>query len=702
MVQKLFSRSLPILFAFLFFISRLSFAQSPSFKWAGRIGGVNSTIPADIATDLSGNVITVGYLGLPAISDFDPGPGTYFIPAPGSQNMYISKLDAAGAFVWAKAIGGQGMNEITGITTDSARNIYIAGGFSNSADFDPGTGTMSMNSNGGSTDIFVAKLDSNANLLWVKAIGGSGTDQATALAVDASGDVYVTGNFTGSVDFDPGLATYSLFGYNSDAFVLKLSTGGAFVWAKNFGGNLYDDASDIAVDASSNTFVTGRFSGFGVFGNYTMAAMGTRDVFVSKLDNAGNVLWAKQIGGNLDSPLVYSLALDKADNVFIAGKYFNKVDLDPNSGTSFINAINYTCGNYFVAKLASGGGYVWGTSYVLPPVTCESNMDLATDTNGNLYATGIFTNGDFDPGPATLNILSKGLPLGIYDYDIFITRLNANGSLGWVRTLGSMQRGDQGLAIAVDLSGNVYTTGTFADTVDMDPGSNNFFLYAPDSNAGNPDIAAYVHKMGQCTPTSSVLTQTACNNFTFNGTTYTHSGTYTVLLSSVDNCDSTVTLNLTINPDTTITWTFTTLKSNETGCTYQWLDCANGMSAIPGATNALYHPGVNGSFAVALNKNGCVDTSRCFYVYATDVNSVQQNPVLKYYPNPVEDHVVIAFDQTYHEIRTELFNVSGQLIQKKVFNDSKTITTYFDIPPGIYLMAIQLDDSEKKWIKLVK
>jgi hypothetical protein len=183
-----------------------SFAQTPAFKWAGRIAGVNSSTPTNLATDVSGNVITVGYLGLPAISDFDPGAGVYYIPTPGSQNNYISKLDGNGAFVWATAIGGQGMNDIKGVTSDSIGNIYITGGFSNSADFDPSPGTFNINSNNSSTDVFVAKLDANANLIWVKTIGGTGIDQGRAVTVDLQGNVYVTGKFSGTADFDPGTA----------------------------------------------------------------------------------------------------------------------------------------------------------------------------------------------------------------------------------------------------------------------------------------------------------------------------------------------------------------------------------------------------------------------------------------------------------------------------------------------------------------
>jgi hypothetical protein len=486
--------------------------------------------------------------------------------------------------------------------------------------------------------------------------------------------------------------------------VLKLAANGDFIWAKNLGGNQYDEGCDVVADHSSNTYVTGQFSGFGIFGNYSMASLGTKDVFIAKLDPIGTVLWAKQIGDNLDSPRVFSLALDKTGSVVIAGQFFNKIDINPNSGVSFITAQANGCGNYFLLKLSAGGGFGWGATYARLPTTCEANIDIATDTAGNIFATGIFGyGGDFDPGPGVYNLSPNFIP-GIVAYDLFISRVNSNGTFGWARGLGSKQRGDQGVAIDLDTSGNIYTTGVFTDTVDMNPGVNNFFLYAPDSNAGNPDYAVYVHKMGQCSNITSVVSQSACNSYTIAGTTYNKSGTYTVVLATSNDCDSIVTLQLTIDPDTSVTRTFTTLKSNATGATYQWLNCNNNMSAIPGATNQVFQipNGITGSFAVALSKNGCVDTSACYFVNTLAIDPVNEKPILKYYPNPVQDHVVVELDKPYHEVCIELYNIAGQFIQKSSFKNSKTINSSFNIPSGVYLMSVQADRMEKQWLRLVK
>ena len=704
-MQTLINLRLRLLLLTLMFINQLCFAQTPSFKWAGRIAGVNSSTPENLAADVSGNVISIGYLGLPAISDFDPGTGVYYIPTPGSQNNYISKLDANGAFVWATAIGGQGMNDIKGITTDSIGNIYITGGFSNTADFDPGAGTFNITSNNGSIDMFVAKLDSNANLIWVKAVGGLGTDQGRSVSVDLEGNVYVTGKFSGSVDFDPGAGSFSLFGYNDDAFVLKLAANGDFIWARNMGGTQYDQGRDIVTDDSSNTYVTGQFSGFGIFGNYSMASLGPEDIFIAKLDSSGVVLWVRQVGVSTDSTRVYSVAYDKAGSVVIAGQYFNNLDISPNSGVSLITVQPYGCGNYFLLKLTSGGGFVWGVPFARPALSCQANIDIATDTGGNVYATGIFSYGsDFDPGPATTYILSpNGVPAGVSDYDIFISRINANGTFGWARGFGSIRQGDRGVAIAVDTSGYVYTTGVFTDTVDMNPGVNNYLLHAPDSNAGNPDYAVYVHKLGQCANIDTILTQLACNHYTLNGQTYTTTGTYKQLLVTSGGCDSTVTLNLTISHlNRNVSITTTSITSQETGATYQWLDCNNNMSAIPGATSASFVPANVGSYAVALSKNGCLDTSDCHWAPMLGIEQVASNLVLKYYPNPVQDHVVIELDKTYQEVTIELYNVAGRFIQRTSYIDSKIINNSFDIPAGVYLMSIQADRNGKQWLKLVK
>ena len=171
--------------------------------------------------------------------------------------------------VWARQMGGTSHEEGISTAVDASGNVFTTGHFVGTADFDPGPGTLSFTS-AGSSDIFVSKLDALGNFVWAKQLGGITNDQGFALAVDPSGNVLTTGSFSGTVDFDPGSGTFNLTAIGlSDIFVSKLDDQGNFVWAKQMGGNpipsTYDEGRSIAVDPSGNVFTTGIFYAVGDF-----------------------------------------------------------------------------------------------------------------------------------------------------------------------------------------------------------------------------------------------------------------------------------------------------------------------------------------------------------------------------------------------------------------------------------------------------
>ncbi len=138
---------------------------------------------------------------------------------------------------------------------------------------------------------------------WAKAIGGTGFDFGNAVAVDReTGDVYTTGVFSSTVDFDPGAGVYKLTSAGAnDIFITKSNAAGRFVWALRMGGDLNDSGFSIAVDASANVYVTGQFSNSVDFdpgdGKFNLTSAGLADVFILKMDVSGNFIWAKSIGG---------------------------------------------------------------------------------------------------------------------------------------------------------------------------------------------------------------------------------------------------------------------------------------------------------------------------------------------------------------------------------------------------------------------
>jgi len=254
-----------------------------NWLWANQAGGISYDYGRGIAVDDNGNSYITG--------EFEESAtfGTTTLTSSGSYDIFVAKLDSSGNWLWAKQAWGIGEDVGFSIAVDAKGNSYITGVFMESANF----GTTTLTSSG-DYDIFVAKLDINGNWLWAKQAGGTSDDYGYGIAVDANGNSYVTGYFYGSAIF--GTTTLTSSG-DKDIFVAKLDSNGNWLWVKQAGGTIYDYGYEIAVDANGNSYVTGYFYGIATFGATTLTSSGYYDIFVAKMDSNGNWLWAKQAGG---------------------------------------------------------------------------------------------------------------------------------------------------------------------------------------------------------------------------------------------------------------------------------------------------------------------------------------------------------------------------------------------------------------------
>ena len=180
--------------------------------------------------------------------------------------------------------------------------MVVTGSVQGTADFDPGTGTFNLTS-AGSNDIFVWKLDSQGGFAWARVIGGTANDIGHSVAIAPDGDVVVTGEFRGTVDFDPGPGIRSLVNTSTtypDVFVTRLDAAGDLVWANPAGGNRYDFGRDVAVGPDGSVYVTGNFQNTADFiegaSNYYLFSAGSYDAFLWKVTAAGDFVWAKRWG----------------------------------------------------------------------------------------------------------------------------------------------------------------------------------------------------------------------------------------------------------------------------------------------------------------------------------------------------------------------------------------------------------------------
>lgn len=250
---------------------------------------------------------------------------------------------------------------------------------------------------------------------WVGSVGGAGTDNALHVTVDNNGNVYTTGYFEGTVDFDPSPAATMLTAVGGfDIFVQKMDANGNLLWVKQMGGNLTEYGYSIATDKYGNVYTMGYFQGMVDFdpsaATMNVVSNGFYDVFIQKLDANGNFQWVKQMGGTFDD-YGTAMTIDTSGNLYTSGYFGDVVDFDPNAGT--INLGSKGAFDFFVQKLDKNGNLIWAKSMggTLP----DYSNAMAIDPDRNVFLTGHFEGtADFDPGAGVANLTAS------VGYDIFI------------------------------------------------------------------------------------------------------------------------------------------------------------------------------------------------------------------------------------------------------------------------------------------
>ncbi len=664
----------------LLIFSGLGYGQM-ALDWVKVVGGKAGDHGIVITTDKWGNVYSAGFFN--DTVDFDPGGGQYLQYGRGNNDVFLTKYDALGNFLWARTFGNTGTDQCAGLKTDVMGNVHIAGQFSGAIDLNPGGTNGKLTAMG--TDVFVAKYDSSGVLIWAKRMGGTGQDIAYGLDVDVAGNVYTTGEYEGSArsraDFDPGPDSFKLFSQgNGDIFVSKLDAEGNFVWAKSMGGPSSDYSYGIAVDKWGNVYTTGAFQDSCDFdpGPGTtpeMAGRGSWDIFISKLDSMGNYVWAKGIG-DAGGDFGYGIAVSDSGYVYTTGYFQRSVDFNRGGNVPLLLTTTGPASDLFVVKHnAPDGKLVWAKR--MGGSLTETGRSIDLDLRDNVYVGGWFNSidGSFNPNASPGNIVTKG------GNDIFITKLNFEGLYQWGLTMGGGSS-DFGYGICTDESGNVYTTGYVQGRLDFDPGADSFYVVA---NTGNYDF--YVHKL-ICTDTNSrqVVVDVCAASYTYNGVTYTESGNYVQQFVNYSGCDSFFYLNLIIRGDLdepVINVDGFVLSTVKPYTRYQWL---KDDVIIAGATSRNYTVQENGRYIVVVESElGCKDTSEAYNVtnYSTAVNGMDLQNEIRIFPNPARD---ILFIDASMKVSVEVADIAGRGVRR--LPDASRIYIG-DLAEGIYLLTIR-------------
>jgi hypothetical protein len=406
--------------------------------WSKRFGDALDQYGTGIAFDAAGDVLVTGYFG--GVMAFGGDP----LVASGETDLFEAKLFGDGTDAWSYRYGsGQGPYS-RAIAAEPSGASIIAGSFGGPVDFGGGTVTPTAG-----LDAFLVKFDQSSAHQWSKRFGeGSGdlsVQLASAVAVDTLGNVIVAGSFYGSVDLGGGPLVSA---GGRDVFVAKLDATGGHVWSRQFGDDAEQVAGGLTVDPNGDVIFTGLFGGDVDFGGGLISSTGN-SIFVCKLDNAGQYVWASSHGNAYTEP---SIATDSAGNVVVAGAFTDSVDFGggPLAGKGGEDA--------FLARITGAGQHLWSKAF--GGAGDERVSAVSVDSAGNAIVTGQFTKEiNFGGGP----LASLG------DTDIFVAKFGALGDHQWSQRFGD-KAAQQVSSVSVDSQGNAAITGWFFGAVDFGGG----------------------------------------------------------------------------------------------------------------------------------------------------------------------------------------------------------------------------------------
>lgn len=387
------------------------YSSNGSLDWVRTAGGYLGDYAYGLTTDGNSAVIIAGEIqGDSSLILFQGS--SIMLTSIGENDVFIAKYDLNGTLLWAKSEGGWKNEKALSVSNDANGNIYICGFFTDTTIFN---GIISQGK--GLHDMFLAKYDSDGNFQWMRQGGGPGRDEAHSAKCDSYGNIYVCGMFSDSATF--GGTTYnttaSSNGFYVDAYVAKYAPDGNLIWFKQSGGAYDDVARSITIDNTNKVYVTGEFNANASFDSNYLSSSGSADIFVASYDESGNVIWAVKAGGSIVDRAkgIYS----NGDNLYITGQFGDTATF----GTSSIFAPDNS--DIFISCLNNSGNFLWSTSIgglrdSIETLGYESGESIATDTSGNVYATGAILNGGIF-GTHTYTPYSRT--------DMFVTKISQNG-----------------------------------------------------------------------------------------------------------------------------------------------------------------------------------------------------------------------------------------------------------------------------------
>ncbi|MBL7911607.1 MAG: SBBP repeat-containing protein [Bacteroidia bacterium] len=624
-----------------------------NFLWARSFGSTSTDHGRSIDLDASGNVFITG--AFQGTVDFDPGPSVSNLASNGNYDIFILKLNSTGNFVWAKQIGGSSADQAYSIILDATANIYVAGNFLSTVDFDPNAGVQNLTAIGILHDSFILKLNSAGNYVWAKSFGGNQSDVCNDISIDGSGNVLSIGMFQSIVDFDPGAATYTLQSNGDwDFYISKLDAAGNFIWARSIGGSGLDRGDAIAADAVGNVYCVGTFINTVDFDPNlsvnTLTANGlSNDAYLLKLDASGSFVFVNQIGSTADENAL-DVFLDGSNAVYLSGSFQGTVDFDAGPPSYTLSATGY---DGYVLKTDQAGNFI-GMATISGSLN-ESSSGVSLDQTGNIFVVGAFQGvTDFDPNVSTYTLSSQGAEdayvLKLSSCFVPVAPSNITPISNQIVCAGSsttlMATSSNTVNwFATATSTNIISTGNSFTTPTLSAGS---YTYYAEANGCAPSISR--------TPVSVTVNPTPAVTVVSNSSLLCVGQTATLTASGATSYSwNTTATSSTIAISPTITTSYTLNGTDANGCS-NLVSITQSVSACTG-----------------------FDT----------LSSSILNSIHKIYPNPNSGKFIIETNEQSNLILTDIF---GKIIINKVLSFGQNIIDIENYIHGIYFVKLKIDE----------
>ena len=451
----------------------------PPLQWSSQQAGSGNEYAYSVVltTDATNQTLVTGTTDSPDFPVLNAYQGTMA----GNEDLFVQRLNTNGTRLWSTYYGGDQFDGGKGIATDNSGNAYVAG-YTGGGTF-PVLNNVQAGYGGGTYDAAFLKFNTAGVRQWATWYGGSGTDYSFAVCSDNAGNIFTTG-YTNSADFPVVNAIYSTHATAYDAFVMKINPSSSVRWADFFGGNDDDKGRAITLDAANaNVYFTGStlssvlHTTNGVFQNFNASFLNAEDVFIAKMDTAGqNTLFSTFCGGS-DADFGQGIAVDASNNVFVTGYTLSSdfPTVNPGSPAYYDSTIGSTATHdaFILECNSTGTTEIWGTYY--GGTSVDLGMAITADQSTGVHVTGFTSSTDF-PTQAPIDLVYyQGTQAdgGSFN-DFFIGWFYSNHKMSWSTFYGG-QDNDEGHSIASDVIGNVYVAGidsTNALVLKFGPGSN--------------------------------------------------------------------------------------------------------------------------------------------------------------------------------------------------------------------------------------